>query len=120
MVLIDEWIDGRLNLIFEMADVVERFENPLYPTATITIRGVGLDKNDPRHPNPAAGTRSTTSYTIHCDNERIGGKWSNLCAAKLRARAEHERRVAELREDEMNAQLEELERNGANPNFGRF
>lgn len=106
------------NFFWEMS--VARFENDQAPDATVKIYEEGFGKNDPRNPNPAAGSRGSTHYIIKCGERRIGNTYGTLPVAKMKAKIVHEEMVEAVMKLRQEQELEELTRNAGNPLFGTF
>jgi hypothetical protein len=53
---------------FKDTGLMETYADPLWPAATIKVLQEGLEKDDPRHPNPAAG--STRTYVVEAGGHR--------------------------------------------------
>jgi hypothetical protein len=117
---LDEWSSFSKDIFKLDLDCVATFEDERVPDATVKIYEKGFDKHDPRHPNPAAGHRSTKAYTLKCGDRQIGAPFGNLQAAKMKAKTLHERMVEEVLALRREQELEKLASQASNPKFGMF
>lgn len=115
------WLDDWKNIeAFKIDRALEIFEDERVPDVTVKIYEHGFDKHDPRHPNPAAGHRSTKSYVVKCGDKQIGLPFGNLQAAKMKARTVHERMVEAVLALRREQELEKLATTVGNPKYGMF
>jgi hypothetical protein len=88
-------------------DLIKRFSDPDWPAADVTVTLEKLDKKDPRHPNPEAGT--IRRFYVNASGRRSNQK--NKTAALNHGKRTHERLVAALvkdRDDRIAAEKREL------------
>lgn len=84
------------------------FETEDVPDATIEILERQLDRSDPRNPNPAA-VGSAKEYILKgATRDRIGKSFTSLAAAKLKAKALHDRMVEEIMKLRHEQELDEI------------
>lgn len=111
-------------------DIIASFKDPNWPDCDTFVALEKLDKRDPRHPNPQAGTQRHW-FVLHGEKRH---QVKNRTTAELHAKRLHERlvaaKLAEKKEQERQHQLaaeravEEARRNHehliALPTFGGF